>query len=1787
MASSTDGSGSSGALSRNYSINSSSSRDYENLKQQYDKANNELANLRRRCDHAMKELDYYRSQHRAAMNQLEVSSQDSATLRTKYGDVLSENQRLEQDVQSLRTELSELHRQQEVLVSENGNTESLYMLSRRNDSVVRDDCDTLRKRYDELLASHSQAITKLELAQDETNRLNKQCDELNQERNNVMRDIVNLRQQIAVAHQKYDKAARDCIKFREAFQKVQQQYEEAVKEVNQAMAFRMKASKEVKRLTDERNAAMTEYNLIMSERDTVHKEMEKLSDDLTQACKKNKLLEADNKELMEEKKQLNYQMETLRREIASALHDRDKALKECNDLREKFGEYSASKEDSRDMMKSRLDNLSFLGDNAARKEVQVDSRSLSQRQRLDNLDQANQELESLRKSLDKAQTELSEAIQEAEVSKGRRDWAFSERDKIVLERESIRTLCDNMRKERDRAVSELAEALRESDAIKKQRNELMKEVKMLKEALEIHMEKEAQFNQFRGMGHNHSHDSAIDSDMQEWETEILEMDLSGLPSDGDLGFELVGGRDDPHYPNDSGIYVASVSKGSMADGKLRVNDCISRVNNLDCTSVSKRMVIETLRSSLPVAHLVVRRRRSQTWSSSQNSRGSQNVVRIPPSFQNNSRVARWIYTARLAAGCHGLSLESGVYIGKISEGSLAAKDNSLVVGDRVLSINNKSMDGFESIHEAMSILNDDRTDIITITTLKTSYLDPECTTNVFMPAQRYKKENRSSQTDDHDLVRHDYDRQYLSGDYRLNNKSNVQEKNSGAWFREKLDMVRGRRHSKDRNRNDDKKKYRNSSPNTLDLSSNTFEQEQAIAELDLVIDSYHGENTNTMKRNKRRGKEMSVQEKNGGTWPKARATNVLQNTTGTIVARKKERPPLSLLLTDRSEQQNNYCCKNERTSNRNSTPIPLSLAQNLNRHSVFKSVDNSMVPFPKATFSTVNDSFEKLRSNKMSDFDASREVNNRLSINSDNSLDFPVNKPMLISEKDFLNYYKKNKTGPIKYTADSDRDNSITHDISVTGVPNPHTRIHSQLFVPNPRIAFPFHPHPHPHLNSSPLTLPTCHSRESVGFEPPYPSFTHTHSPSVDHYQKKQMLNVNGLPSHAHVPYRDSDMINYGQGFEGGTFPRKKENQRFRIPSNPSVTSKNSAGKVSTGSIERTSERGSPMPIFQVEVLSPGNRDKRNSVPDYCWPQKPLPGELRRVHIDKSNEPLGIQINCPESGGIFVSTVNDNSLASRVGLQIGDQLLEVCGINMRNATYNLAANVLRQCGNSITMLVQYSPDKYNELQDSGSCSGSSSNDEGDGEPTPCNSPKGVRKSHSNAMSLPLTSLGNQTIINRTSQATSTIQRQSSNNRNEEEPRYLYIETLKTSNLGISLVGGNAVGIFIHSVQPDSLAYHAGLRTGDQILEYNGSDLRHATAEEAAYELAKTADKVTVLAHYRVDRYNEIKDKPGDSLYIRCLFDRSGSELSDNLQLCFNKDDILYVDNTMFNGVPGHWRAWKLDSEGQKQQCGIIPNKYKVEEELLLKRSTGDLEGRGSTSARRSFFRRKKHQRSGSRDSKELASFCNVSSGWYSDNGTLHEDLSLCSYQRVERLDYPEFRPVLVLGPLAECIVDKLVNDFPDKFQKVQHEARHCSQATLDQELADSLIVDYRRKGNYYECTTAASIRSVCSSRLHCMLDISVSSVEKLHRHQIYPIVLLIKFKSTKQIKEVKDTRFPLDKLSGKAAKEMYEHGLKLEAEYRHQITAVIPAGVNIAYICTQVKAAIDAEHNKSQWIPVQ
>ena len=71
---------------------------------------------------------------------------------------------------------------------------------------------------------------------------------------------------------------------------------------------------------------------------------------------------------------------------------------------------------------------------------------------------------------------------------------------------------------------------------------------------------------------------------------------------------------------------------------------------------------------------------------------------------------------------------------------------------------------------------------------------------------------------------------------------------------------------------------------------------------------------------------------------------------------------------------------------------------------------------------------------------------------------------------------------------------------------------------------------------------------------------------------------------------------------------------------------------------------------------------------------------------------------------------------------------------------------------------------------------------------------------------------------------------------------------------------------------------------------------------------------------------------------------------------------------------------------------------------------------------------------------------------------------------------------------------------------------------------------------------------------HCVLNIHMEAVERLHQNQIYPIVLLVKFKSVKQIKEIKDPRYLAEKISQKDAKNMFESTLSLETDYKPYIS---------------------------------
>jgi len=66
-----------------------------------------------------------------------------------------------------------------------------------------------------------------------------------------------------------------------------------------------------------------------------------------------------------------------------------------------------------------------------------------------------------------------------------------------------------------------------------------------------------------------------------------------------------------------------------------------------------------------------------------------------------------------------------------------------------------------------------------------------------------------------------------------------------------------------------------------------------------------------------------------------------------------------------------------------------------------------------------------------------------------------------------------------------------------------------------------------------------------------------------------------------------------------------------------------------------------------------------------------------------------------------------------------------------------------------------------------------------------------------------------------------------------EPRFVMLKKAHPhDSLGVTLVGGNAVGIFVRSVQPNSVSGgHKGLRYGDQILEVTWSVIVYINLSE--------------------------------------------------------------------------------------------------------------------------------------------------------------------------------------------------------------------------------------------------------------------------------------------------------------------------------------------------------------------
>ncbi|XP_006884243.1 PREDICTED: disks large homolog 1 isoform X2 [Elephantulus edwardii] len=165
----------------------------------------------------------------------------------------------------------------------------------------------------------------------------------------------------------------------------------------------------------------------------------------------------------------------------------------------------------------------------------------------------------------------------------------------------------------------------------------------------------------------------------EYEEITLERGNSGL------GFSIAGGTDNPHIGDDSSIFITKIIAGGAAaqDGRLRVNDCILRVNEVDVRDVTHSKAVEALKEAGSIVRLYVKRRKP---------------------------VSEKIMEIKLVKGPKGLGFsiaggvgnqhipgDNSIYVTKIIEGGAAHKDGKLQIGDKLLAVNSVCLE--EVTHE--------------------------------------------------------------------------------------------------------------------------------------------------------------------------------------------------------------------------------------------------------------------------------------------------------------------------------------------------------------------------------------------------------------------------------------------------------------------------------------------------------------------------------------------------------------------------------------------------------------------------------------------------------------------------------------------------------------------------------------------------------------------------------------------------------------------------------------------------------------------------------------------------------------------------------------------------------------------------------------------------------------------------------------------------------------------------------------------------------------------------------
>ncbi|XP_059725230.1 protein scribble homolog isoform X10 [Haemorhous mexicanus] len=218
--------------------------------------------------------------------------------------------------------------------------------------------------------------------------------------------------------------------------------------------------------------------------------------------------------------------------------------------------------------------------------------------------------------------------------------------------------------------------------------------------------------------------------------------------------------------------------------------------------------------------------------------------------------------------------------------------------------------------------------------------------------------------------------------------------------------------------------------------------------------------------------------------------------------------------------------------------------------------------------------------------------------------------------------------------------------------------------------------------------------------------------------------------------------------------------------------------------------------------------------------------------------------------GIFISRIAEGGAAHRDGiLRVGDRVISINGVDMTEARHDQAVALLTAASPTIVLLVEREGRAEEQPGEGGSPRARMhSPPPGPGASPPEETPAAPRNHLSPGL--------------------------------EDQYPVEEIHLVKAGGpLGLSIVGGSdhsshpfgihEPGVFISKVIPRGLASRSGLRVGDRILEVNGTDLRHATHQEAVSALLCNAQELSMLVR---------RDPPPPGMQEICIEKAPGEKL---------------------------------------------------------------------------------------------------------------------------------------------------------------------------------------------------------------------------------------------------------------------------------------------------------------------